>query len=498
VVASGLGVDRAATHVAINALQPRGETALFDAVSLAADQFSPAAGRRSIVVLSDGADTTSLSRPEAVQAQLTAARARLDAAVLRSPESDAGVLASLAAGGGGQAVEVAGPEALDRVYADVATRLVSTYRLTWETTRSGATDLEVEVVVGADTAVGRTSLELPEQTAPAPAPEPVVEASRSEPAGAPTWALVAGALSIFVAFALAGLVVIERSTVGRRRDRMARLGSSSGNAFPAIGDLASRATAAADGALERRGRRTTLNTALERAGIDLRPGEFLVLTGSAALAVFVVGALLGGFLVGVLLALVAGIGARLVVSVLTARRCRAFSDQLPDTLQILAGSLRAGYGLMQAVDAVAREAPSPTAEEFRRVILENRLGRDLTEALQAMADRLGTEDLLWVVQSVDIHREIGGDLAAIFDTVSGTIRERGQLLRQVSALTAEGRLSAYVLVAMPFCLGLVMKAVNPGYFSLLTHGAGLAMVAVGLGLIGVGALWFRKLCNFAV
>ena len=496
VVASGLGLDRAVTHFAINSLRPNGETALFDAVALAADQFSPAAGRRSIVVLSDGADTASVARPDAVQAKVAAAHARVDAAVLRSPESDANVLASMAAAGGGQAVEVAGPEALDAVYDDVATRLVSTYELTWQSRGTGATEVEVAVEVGDDTVVGRTTLDLPE--AAAPAPEEGASAS-DEPTGTPTWALLVGAASVFVALILLALSVLERNGIGRRRDRLVRLGSAaSSSSLPGLGELAERATTAADEALERRGRKAALHTALERAGLDLRPGEFLVLAGTAAAVLFLAGAALFGVLVGLVLAAIALASAKVLVSVLTTRRTRAFSEQLPDTLQILAGSLRAGYGLVQAVDAVSHEAPSPTQEEFRRVVLEHRLGRDLTDSLQAMSDRIDTEDLRWVVQAVDIHREIGGDLASILDTVAGTIRERGQILRQVRALTAEGRLSAYILIALPFVLAGIMRIVNPDYILALTKGSGLVMAMVGLGLIGLGALWFRKLCRFVV
>ena len=497
VVASGLGVDRAVSHFAIEALRPTGETALFDAVALAADQFSPAAGRRSIVVLSDGADTASSATPEAVQQKVAAVGARVDAAVLRSPESDAAVLGSLAASGGGQAVEVAGPEALDAVYDDVATRLVSTYQLTWESRGAGKTDVEVAVEVGGDTAVGQTTLDLPE--AAAPTPEETTSSASEEPAGTPTWALLVGSASLFVALVLLALSVLERNGIGRRRDRLSRLGSAAGSSsLPGIGELAERATAAADEALERRGRKAALHHALERAGLDLRPGEFLVLAGTAAAVLFLAGSALGGVLVGLLLAATALASAKALLVVLTTRRTRAFSEQLPDTLQILAGSLRAGYGLVQAVDAVSHEAPSPTQEEFRRVVLEHRLGRDLTDALQAMSDRIDTEDLRWVVQAVDIHREIGGDLASILDTVAGTVRERAQILRQVRALTAEGRLSAYILLALPFVLAGIMRIVNPDYFLSLTRGSGLVMSLFGLGLLGVGALWFRKLCRFAV
>jgi tight adherence protein B len=498
VVASPLGTDRAATHFAINGLAPAGETALYDAVSLATLQFSPAASRRSIVVLSDGADTTSAASPQLVLERVSAAHARVDAAVLQSPESDAGVLATLASAGGGESVEVAGPEALDGVYTDVATRLVSTYRLTWESRAAGATEVEVAVDVAGDTAVGRTTIDLPDAPAPKSGASTPTAPKSDEPAGTPTWALIGGALALFAGLLLGGLLLVGREGIGRRRDRMARLGAASGGpSLSGIGELKERASAAAEDALERRGRRAPLHAALERAGIDLRPGEFFVLAGTAVAVAFLVGSVVAGPLVGLLLAGVTGAGARVLVSVRTSRRTGAFSEQLPNTLQIMAGSLRAGYGLVQAVDAVSQEAPSPTSEEFHRVVLEHRLGRDLTDSLRAMSDRVDTEDLRWVVQAIDIHREIGGDLASILDTVAGTVRERSQLKGQMQALTAEGRLSAYILIALPFVLAGMMKFVNPDYIATLTRGSGLVMAFVGLGLIAVGAVWFRKLCRFA-
>lgn len=497
-VASSLTTDRAATHVAINGLVPAGETALFDAVTVALGQFSGATARRSVVVLSDGADTVSAATPELVAERVTRTGARVDAAVLASPESDAAVLATLAAAGGGQATSVAGPEALNAVYDDIATSLLSTYRLTWRTEADGETEVAVTVDIGADTAVARSEVDLPlrpgssgRRVVPRPAPE--------RASAVPTWALVAGSIAVFLALAILGLVALLRDGVVRRRTRLARLGSTvEDSPLPGLGELAERASAAAEGALERRGRRAPVNAALERAGIALRPGEFLVLTGSAAVAAFLFGSLLGGVLLGAVLLGVVALGAKAALAFLDRRRRRAFSDQLSDTLQLLASSLRAGYGLLQAVDAVAREAPSPTGEEFRRVVLETRLGRDLTQALHDMADRVGTEDFAWVVQAIDIHREVGGDLAAILDTVGGTIRERNQLLRQVRALTAEGRLSAYILVALPFVLAGVMRLINPEYFSLLTHGTGLIMTGVGMAMITVGAVWFHKLCRFTV
>jgi tight adherence protein B len=167
---------------------------------------------------------------------------------------------------------------------------------------------------------------------------------------------------------------------------------------------------------------------------------------------------------------------------------------LPETLQILAGSLRAGHGLAQGIDTVAREAESPTSEEFRRLTVEARLGRDFVEALGALADRVGSEDFRWMVQAVEIQREVGGDLASILDTVADTVRDRTRVRRQVSALSAEGRMSAYVLMVLPFGLGAIMAVTNRGYLSpLYDSGTGLRLLAVGAVLLTVGGLWLRRI-----
>jgi tight adherence protein B len=262
-----------------------------------------------------------------------------------------------------------------------------------------------------------------------------------------------------------------------------------------VSELANRATLVAEQVLDRRGRRNSLNEALERAGLALRPGEFLVLAACAALTAMAAGTVVAGFWLGILFAGLSAVGCRVALGILAGRRRSQFSDQLGDTLQLLAGSLRAGYGLLQAVDSVAAEAGRPTRDEFRRIVVETRLGRDLGESLHAAAERVGGEDFEWVVQAIDIHRQVGGDLAQVLDNVASTIRERNQVRRQVKALTAEGRISAYILLALPIFLAFAIRLINPSYFSALTYGLGLVMSIAGLVMMALGALWMRKLCR---
>ncbi len=174
-------------------------------------------------------------------------------------------------------------------------------------------------------------------------------------------------------------------------------------------------------------------------------------------------------------------------------------EQLPDVLTIMASSLRAGHSFLQALDTVAREIPAPANVEFQRLVAEIRLGRPAEDALEALADRVGSADFRWAVLAVNIQREVGGNLAEILDNVSDTLRERATMRRQIQVLTAEGRLSAWVLAILPFGIGIYMFAVNPDYISLLfTTQIGLFMLGTAAVLMVLGILWMRKIVDIDV
>jgi tight adherence protein B len=249
-----------------------------------------------------------------------------------------------------------------------------------------------------------------------------------------------------------------------------------------------------------RGFSDRLDAELEAAGVSLRSGEFVVASVAAALLFGVLGAAL---LRNALLALiVAGVGAAfptLMLRSALSKRAEHLRDQLPDVLTILASSLRAGHSFLQSLDTVAKEIAHPAAAEFQRVVAEIRLGRPAEDALEALAQRVGSPDFMWAVLAVNIQREVGGNLAEILDTVADTLRERAMLRRQIKVLTAEGRLSAWVLALLPVAIGLYMAAVNPSYIGLLvTTTVGLVMLGTALILMFLGILWMRKIVNIDV
>jgi tight adherence protein B len=176
------------------------------------------------------------------------------------------------------------------------------------------------------------------------------------------------------------------------------------------------------------------------------------------------------------------------------RRARRFANQLDGTLQLMVSSLRTGFGVAQAVDAVASDAPSPTGEEFRRAARETRIGRELPSALRDVAFRTKSEDFGWVVDAIEINREVGGSLAEVLENASITLRDRSRLTRQVRALSAEGRLSGIVLVALPLLLLVFLQTSNPDYINPLFHsGTGQKLLLVGVGLLVAGGLWLRRI-----
>jgi tight adherence protein B len=252
-------------------------------------------------------------------------------------------------------------------------------------------------------------------------------------------------------------------------------------------------TSAVAGRLLRRlGRADSLASALERAGIRRSAPDVLVLAAAGALVVAVLGALLGGPLLAVLGLLVCPAATVLLVKQRTTRRQTAFADQLDDALHLMGSSLRAGQSLVRAIDAVSRDTEAPVSEEFARVVNETRVGRDLTSALAEVADRTASPDFAWVVQAIAIHREVGGNLVEVLDQVGVTIRERSQLRRQVASLSAEGRLSAVVLMAMPFVVFGLLLATAPTYVAPLTGTTtGLVLLGASGLLMVVGGFWMR-------
>jgi tight adherence protein B len=304
--------------------------------------------------------------------------------------------------------------------------------------------------------------------------------------------LIVGAAALFGALFL--LLATLMGPRVRRRRLAAELADPTESTRGQMSSFGVKATALAERTLERHDRDRVLATALERAGIDMRAPEFAILTLSTAVVAGFVGFVLGGVLLAIV-GVAVSVGAYVAaVNMKAAHRRKRFEDQLPGSLSLIAGGLRAGHSLPQAVDALVHESESPTCDEFRRVLFETQLGHSLPVALRALGQRVQSEDFEWVVQAIEIQSEVGGDLAAVLDNVTNTIRDRNRVRRRIETLTAEGRLSAVILFCLPIGMLVFMATANPEYFDELTSSfAGNVLLLGGALSLLVGGLWLRRI-----
>ncbi len=253
------------------------------------------------------------------------------------------------------------------------------------------------------------------------------------------------------------------------------------------------------GFAERAGILTKAEHMLEQADLPVRPAEFLFYIPTLAIVS------------GLLILLGFGPGPGLLVTVMVlmvpyafvarkrSARLKAFEVQLPDTLGLLSGSMRAGFSFIQGLEAVADETQDPMRRELQRVFTEARLGRPVEEALEDTATRMDSNDLAWAVMAIKIQREVGGNLAELLDTVAETMMQRERLRREVRALTAEGRFSAYILSGMPPGFFLMFYALQPDYMGkLFSEPLGVIASVMGGFTTLIGWFWLRKIVDIEV
>lgn len=493
-------IDAVRQRIGAVEVDPDAETALYDGVERAAALLSTSTDRQqTIALLADGEHSTGTASLDRARAAVDEANADVWAVSLRTRGSDPSALAALA-GAPERVVPADDASELEAIYGDLAATLSRRYALRYETGASGRTTVAVSVVTDSvdSTAVTEITVEAgATRAAPAPAAtaelEPFVV---TVPPLASTGGLVVGIGALGTAAAIVlSLVLVPR----RRSPRELLLAGASwhgpdGTAPPQLRSIAAWTTDVADRRLQRGRLGATIDRSLEHAGLDLRPGELVIIVASGMIVALATGMVLGSVVLGVMLAFVVPIATRLFLSIRRDRRQSAFADQLTDVLQLLAGSLRAGYGLLQGIDAVAQDADEPASGEFRRIIIEHRLGRDLGDAMRNCAVRMDNDDFAWVVQAIGIHREVGGDLAQVLDNIVDTVRDRADIVRQARSLSAEGRLSAVVLVALPFVVLIGIQLISPDYIGELTsRPAGLLALGLAGILLLIGVVWIRRL-----
>jgi tight adherence protein B len=244
----------------------------------------------------------------------------------------------------------------------------------------------------------------------------------------------------------------------------------------------------------------TLQTHLARANLRLTVGEFLILQASAAVIIGALAFVISRApVVGALFAILGWMLPRVWLARRRAARVKAFNDQLADTVALMSNSLRSGMSLGQSMEMISREAEPPVSEEFHRVVREIGLGVGPQDALLHLVDRVATEDLDLVVTAILVQFETGGNLSRILDSISGTIRERIKLQGEVRTMSAQGRMSGYILSGMPVGIGGILMLVAPGYMGkLFSPGPWLVLPFIAVVGIGIGMFVMRKLVAIEV
>jgi tight adherence protein B len=264
-------------------------------------------------------------------------------------------------------------------------------------------------------------------------------------------------------------------------------------------DEVSPLTAGLNKALEGRSFADNLATQLARADIKVTVAEFFALQIIAVMGAFAAAFVLFGGILPFIAAIAGFFGPRIYVNFRRNARLNTFNDQLGDAIMQMSNGLRAGYSVLQAMESVATELPTPICDEFRRVVQEMQLGVGMEQALSNMLRRIDSEDLDLMITAINVQREVGGNLADILDVISFTIRERVRIKGEVRTLTSQGRMSGYVIGFLPFGLALLLMVLNRDYImQVFQSTCGWIMVILTVVLVGAGMFAMNKITDIEV
>jgi tight adherence protein B len=471
-------------------------------------------GSRSVLLLSDGRNTNDTELATATQAAKES-EVVVDVVAL-AQGAGSPFLEEIAEAGGGEQVAADDATALEGLFERQAAALASQVLVTVEgseelTGKEGT--LEVTLQVDGTPVTDDAFVSFPTPDTAAGGGEAATELVPADtgfviPAEAMYLGLAAALVALtFVILLATGVLggdkqqdAVDRSIEAYTRQGAKKLAAAAKE--PENQSVTQQAVAGVEKALEgQKGLEVALGDRLEVAGLNLKPAEWLLMHMGIAVLLALIGLLMtGGNAVFMLAGLFFGIlGPWAYLSFARSRRLKRFKGQLADTLQLMSGALSAGLSLAQGADTVVREGSDPVAGEFRRALMETRLGVEIEDALMGVANRMQSVDFEWVVMAIRIQREVGGNLAELLNKVAETIREREYLERQVLTLSAEGRLSVWILGGLPPGFMAYLAVANPDYLEpMYTSPLGWAMLIVMAVLLVAGIFWMRKLVKVEV
>jgi tight adherence protein B len=452
----------------------------------------------SIVLLSDGQEVGSFSSPDDAIAKAKEARIRIFSVGLRSRFYDAGTLNALATRTGGRYREASSPKALTAIFAELGSQLAREYILRYESQVGPDRTVRVAVRVTGLPGLAVSGYTTPRTARSASGPYHPTVLSRILQSPL-TMLVVTLIIAGLLAFTVFSILVPRRRTLRARMAEFVSMRTPRADAQEAAGRVGSRVLVGAERSLESTRWWARFKETLELAEIRMSPLRIALWTVVATLLVMWLPVLLFG---SMLFAIV-GLGVPFIVRSLIfrklERRRKAFAEQLPDNLQVLASALRAGHSFVGALSVVVDDADEPSRTEFRRVVADEQLGVPLEDSIRAVVKRMANEDLEQVALVASLQRQTGGNMAEVLERVTETIRERFELRRMIQTLTAQGRMSRWVLTALPVGLLLAISAINPGYVQPLFESTGgrFALFLAGA-MVTAGSLLIKRIVNIKV
>jgi tight adherence protein B len=514
-VYSEFSSDKEALASSIADIKADGSTSLFDAIIAGAEQFQKLEDvrHRYLIVLSDGNDTASHAALEDAITKSLEYHVTVYSIALLSKDFDPSDIEKISQSTGGQLLTTFDSEDLVVLYSQISEKIRNQYVLSFISQDTGAQEIQLKISVAR---AGYASL---------------VETSYANPVYVPSedqightqslvqletnnlesdffidilWIKLAIYVLVFVSvtvfmYAISTTMVPGKQELKTKTDNY--INSSLYNKtkindeekdrekiFTRLANLITKITA-------KRGFVQLFEIKLKRAGMSIKAAEFMLWhIISVVIVTLLVFLITNNFFITLLTVMIVIFVPFILINFKTAQRIKKFNEQLPDTLQLIEGALKAGYSLNQSLVMVVKESKPPISEEFNIALSEIRMGLPEKDAMDNVANRISSELFTWVITAINIQREVGGNLAEIMGIIANTIRDREKVLRQIKSLTAEGKLSAYVLIGLPIIMGLVLSVMNREYVGLLfSTTLGLVMITAAALMMVAGIIWILKI-----
>jgi tight adherence protein B len=476
---------------------------IYNALTVAVQQLANAKiAAGAVILLSDGASVG--ANPQrghhvtatAIGNAAAAAHAQIYTVGLRDGSYTPQRMSLLARVGGGAFIESSSSQ-LAGVFTRIEAGLTNAYVIHYRS--QAPLGRRVEVSIGVDGVPQQATL-----TYTSPPPVAAPSANHKAP---PSFWVSTLALVLFscAAALLIGLGLFVFLLPRLRRDRIRqRVAEFTAKEVPQIPQPSRPKTSRSLLALERVLERTRwwpqFKANVEVAGIDRPAIELLALCASATIVCAVLlGLAFGTVVVSILVLLIGPLALRAIVKARLHKQHELFADQLPTHLQELASTMRAGHSLVSGITSMAQAAPEPSHSEWTRVVADEQLGKPLEEAMRPLGERMESDDIGQVALVAALHNRTGGNMAEVLERVADSVRERAELQRELRALTAQARLSRYVVTALPVGVAALIALINPGYLRPLFHTtAGVVLVFIAAGLVIGASLIMRAITNIRV